>query len=225
MARSVLIAKINSCNFPGDALGYDVVGIPGRPLRRFVFVGLLFAGLATAETIGNWRANFPPCKQHSELLKRGPMNLGVRVATANPVLAEEFRAAMDFWAKVLDLEWYEERTQNCSVEVIDGERWLFEPEPENMAARSQFPDRRDFEGWIAFNPTVALTRMESYRISVHEIGHMLGLRHSTNIKSLMYGFDMDDSQSLDTADLAFLAERHKLRIASLSQPVLLTKPQ
>lgn len=201
------------------------MGIPGRPLRRFVCLGLLFAGLAGAETLGNWRANFPPCKQHSELLKRGPMNLGVRIATANAVLAEEFRAAMDFWAKVLDLEWHEESTQNCAVQLVDGERWLFEPEPDNMAARSQFPDRRDFEGWIAFNPTVALSRMESYRISVHEIGHMLGLRHSANVKSLMYGFDLDDSQSLDATDLASLAERHKLRIAPLTQFILLDKPR
>jgi hypothetical protein len=201
------------------------VGIPGRPLRRFACLGLLFAGLATAETLGNWRANYPPCKQHSELLKQSPMNLGVRVATANPVLAEQFRAALDFWAKVLELEWHEESTQNCSLEVIDGERPLFEPEPENMAARSQFPDRRDFQGWIAFNPAIPLNRVEFYRISVHEIGHMLGLRHSTNIKSLMYGFDLDGSDSLDAADLASLAGRHKLRIASLTQPILLTKPR
>ncbi len=202
-----------------------MVGIPGRPLRRFVCLGLLFAGLAGAENLGNWRANYPPCKQHSELLKRGPMNLGVRLATANPVLAEGFRSAMAFWAQVLDLEWHEESTQNCSIEVIDGERDLFEPEPENMAARSQFPDRRDFQGWIVFNPAIPLSKMESYRISVHEIGHMLGLRHSTNTKSLMYGFDLDDSQTLDPADLAFLADRHKLRLASLNQPVLLTKPR
>jgi len=201
------------------------VGITGRPLRRFVCLGLLFVGWATGETLGNWRANFPPCKQHSELLKQGPMNLGVRVATANPVLAEQFRAAMDFWAKVLDLEWHEESTEDCSIEVIDGDRPLFEPEPENMAARSQFPDRSDFQGWIAFNPAVPLDRVEFYRISVHEIGHMLGLRHSTNIKSLMYGFDLDGSESLDPADLASLAGRHKLRITSLTQPILLTKPR
>jgi len=51
------------------------------------------------------------------------------------------------------------------------------------------------------------------------------LRHSTNIKSLMYGFDLDGSESLDPADLASLAGRHKLRITSLTQPILLTKPR
>ncbi|MEO8051228.1 MAG: matrixin family metalloprotease [Acidobacteriota bacterium] len=194
-------------------------------MRLFVCLVLLCSGWATAESLGNWRANFPPCKQHSELLKQGPMNLGVRVATANPVLAEEFRAAMNFWAEILDLQWHEESTQNCSIEVVDGQRWLFAPEPENMAARSQFPDRSDFEGWIAFNAAVPLNKMEFYRIAVHEIGHMLGLQHSLNVKSLMYGFDLDDSQSLDPADLAALASRHKLRIASLSQPILLAKPR
>jgi hypothetical protein len=41
----------------------------------------------------------------------------------------------------------------------------------------------------------------------------------------MYGFDMDDSQTLDPADLAFLADRHKLRSASLTQPILLNRPR
>jgi hypothetical protein len=149
------------------------------------------------------------------------MNLGIRFATANPALATEFRSAMDFWTKILDLTWYEENSQNCSLEVTDGKRDLFEPEPENMAARSQFPDRLAFQGWIAFNPAVKLGKTELYRISVHEIGHVLGLRHNTNIRSLMYSLDLDCSDSLDRADLATLAAHHKLRTGSLSEPIKL----
>ena len=179
--------------------------------------------LAKAEPVANWTANYPPCGRHAELLKHGPMSLGVRLATSNPVLAEEFKSALNFWATILDLDWHEDDSENCSMELVDGPRDLFEPEPENMAARSQFPDRRGFQGWIVFNPAVNLNRTELYRISVHEIGHMLGLRHSPNTLSLMYGLDLDCSESLDALDLASLAAHHKLRITSLTQPVKLTK--
>ncbi len=186
-----------------------------------IFLGT--CALANADSLANWTANYPSCGRHAELLKHDRMNLGVRLATSNPLLAEEFKAALDFWATILDLEWHEDDTKNCSMELEDGQRDLFEPEPENMAARSQFPDRRGFEGWIVFNPAVPLSRTELYRISVHEIGHMLGLRHSSNTLSLMYGLDLDCSESLDALDLASLAAHHKLRITSLTQPVKLTK--
>jgi hypothetical protein len=49
----------------------------------------------------------------------------------------------------------------------------------------------------------------------------LGLRHNTNIRSLMYSLDLDCSDSLDRADLATLAAHHKLRTGSLSEPIKL----
>src|ERR1700689_667672 len=125
------------------------------------------------------------------------MDLGVRVATANPFLAEQFRRAMDSWGSILDLDWHEDDTQNCSIQLIDGERELFEPAAQLMAARSQLPDRPDFQGWIAFNPAQMLSETEFYRISVHEIGHLLGLQHSSNAMSVMYGFNLDGLERLD----------------------------
>lgn len=189
----------------------------------FLAILLGMCARADAKPIANWTANYPTCGRHAELLKHGPMNLGVRLATSNPALAVEFKSALDFWATILDLSWHEDDSENCAIELVDGQRDLFEPEPENMAARSQFPDRLGFEGWIVFNPAVLLSRTELYRISVHEIGHMLGLRHSSNVLSLMYGLDLDCSESLDVQDLAALAAHHKLRITSLTKPVKLTK--
>jgi len=171
----------------------------------------------------NWTANYPPCKRHAELLKHGPMNLGVRVATANLNLAHQFKQAMDFWARILELEWHEDNTENCSMELIDGSPELFEAAPEIMVARSQFPDRTRFQGWIVFNPAVVLTKPELYRISVHEIGHMLGLRHNPSTKSLVYDLDLESSECLDFADLASLSARHKLRVTSYTEPVSLTR--
>lgn len=185
---------------------------------------LLFVYLSAAEGAppANWSANYPPCNRHSELLKQGHMNLGVRVATANQALAEQFRRALDSWASVLDLDWHDDDTANCSIQLVDGGRDLFQPAA--IAARSQLPDRLDFQGWIAFNPKQELSDVELYRISLHEIGHMLGLQHSSNTMSVMYGFDLDGQKWLDLTDLAALATHHKLRAAIVDKPVMLTGP-
>jgi Matrixin len=180
--------------------------------------------MAAPDPAANWSADYPQCNHRSDLLKHGSLNLGVRLNTANPVLAQQFRRAMDFWASVLDLEWHEDSTDTCSMEVSDGERQLFEPTPDNMVARSQFPDRRDFQGWIVFNPAVKLTPAEYYRISVHEIGHMFGLRHNSNTRSVMYDLDLECSEELDATDLAALRARHKLRVSAMTETVKFAKP-
>jgi hypothetical protein len=185
---------------------------------RLISLGLLLGlGVADAETPANWSADRPPCNRHSELLKQGHMDLGVRMATTNSLLADQFRRAMDSWAKILDLDWHEDNTQDCSIQLFDGERELFQPV--YVAARSQLPDRHDFQGWIAFNPSQKLSEAELYRISVHEIGHMLGLKHSSNAMSVMYFLDLEGLEWLDPSDLATLAKHHRLRIATLDKAV------
>jgi Matrixin len=182
---------------------------------------LVCVSVAEGETPANWSANYPPCNRHSELLRQGHMDLGVRVTTANPSLAEQFRRALDSWARILDLNWHEDDTQNCSIQLVDGERELFQSAA--MAARSQLPDRPDFQGWIAFNPAQTLGETELYWIALHEIGHVLGLQHSSNAMSVMYGFEVEGQKWLDPTDLAALATHHKLRIAPLDRPVKLTQ--
>ena len=189
---------------------------------RLILLSLLgCVSEAVGETPANWSSNYPPCNRHAELLRQGHMDLGVRVATANRSLAEQFRRAMNSWASILDLEWHEDDSRNCSIQLVDGERELFQPAA--IAARSHLPDRLDFQGWIAFNPALTLSKIELYRIAVHEIGHMLGLQHSSNAMSVMYGFDVEGLEWLDPADLAALATHHKLRIATLDKPVKLSQ--
>jgi predicted Zn-dependent protease len=144
------------------------------------------------------------------------MDLGVRLATTNPLLAEQFRRAMDSWARILDLEWHEDGTRNCSIQLIDGEREFFRPA--SVVARAQMPDQADFQGWIAFNPAQTLNETELYRISVHEIGHILGLQHSSKAASVMYFLELDGLEWLVPTDLAALAKLHKLRIGALDKP-------
>jgi len=83
---------------------------------RPILLGLLVClRIADGETIPNWSSNYPPCNRHSELIRTGHLDLGARVATVNPSLAKEFRSAMDFWASILDMDWHENDTQNCSI--------------------------------------------------------------------------------------------------------------
>jgi hypothetical protein len=164
----------------------------------------------------NWSGNYPPCNRHPDLLKREHVDLGVRISTANVVLARQFARAMDFWTGILDLEWHGVGSADCSIQLVDGTPGLFDSA---MAARSQFPDRPFFQGWIAFNPVSKLAEHEMFVVSVHEIGHLLGLPHNPSWSSVMFFLKLDDSVLLDTSDLNALADRHKLRAGVAVAPV------
>jgi hypothetical protein len=81
-----------------------------------------------------------------------------------------------------------------------------------VVARAQFVEWQNFEGWIAFDPRAPLTKSEMYLTAIHEIGHMLGLRHNPNPDSVMYYIDLEGPEVLDSYDLTSLAAHHKLRL-------------
>jgi hypothetical protein len=161
-----------------------------------------------AEPPGAWTGPYSPCDGHAEVLKQGPMNLGVRFSTSNPALKTEFAHAMSFWASVLDMNWHEEDSRACAIQAVDGVSGLFRP---GEVARAQFPGLPVYQGWIAFNPRSSLPANELFLTAVHELGHLLGLPHSSNASSAMYFLALDGPVFLDSADLAALAARHRLR--------------
>src|SRR5581483_2975322 len=109
---------------------------------------------------------------NADLLSREHVNLGVRISTSNTALARQFERALDFWSGVLDIEWHEVESADCSLQLVDGAQRLFDPDHPNacicVAARSQIPDWPAFQGWIAFNPNSKLTERQMFVISVHE---------------------------------------------------------
>jgi hypothetical protein len=137
------------------------------------------------------------------------MDLAVRISTSNPVLAQQFANALDFWAEVLDLQWHQVDSQDCAIQVVDGTPAVFDF-CTCLSARSQLPDRPAFQGWIAFNPRFKLTRQEMFLDSVHEIGHLLGLAHNPNDSSVMFFSGLEKAAYLDAVDLVTLASRHQL---------------
>ena len=162
---------------------------------------------ATGETPANWSAGKTLCIQHDELLKPGPLNVGVHLGTT-PDNAKAFARALDFWASVLDMEWRIDDSPNCAIHVFSGTHRLFRSAE---VARAHVPDRPAFRGLIAINPQAELTAHERYLLAVHELGHIFGLRHNASARSVMYFLCLQGPIHLDASDLAALAARHKLR--------------
>jgi hypothetical protein len=192
-------------------------------LLRLLIVWILIpltSSFADQRTV-NWTGPYTACNQRAELLKHDAMDLGVKFSTSNSELEQEFRQALRFWADVLDMTWHEDDTSSCSIQLVDGTPEILR---HTIVARSQFTDWDNFQGWIAFNPKVQLNRTELYLTAVHEIGHMLGLKHNPNAGSVMYYLDLEGQEYLDSADLALLATRHKMRFHTSARiPVVRTE--
>jgi hypothetical protein len=175
--------------------------------------------LSTAKASQNWTGAYAPCAHHGDLLNREHVDLGVRISTSNAVLEREFKKVMDFWSQVLDIDWYEVASEDCSIQLVDGtpEVFAFDGGCACATAHSQFPGEPGFQGWIAFNPMLASTPEEMFRDSVHEIGHLFGLHHNPDISSVMFFPDFGQDASLEITDLEALAAMHRLRPEILKQ--------
>jgi hypothetical protein len=139
-------------------------------------------------------------------------DIGIKIDAAEP-WADGFRRAIRFWNTVLTANFHEEIDLGaCSVRIIDGGPGVFSGA---LAARSQFSDRANFQGKIAVSPPAAkeMSSAEIYATAVHELGHMLGLKHNESSHSVMYFLDVNGTEVLDSEDILELSKKHELRPA------------
>jgi hypothetical protein len=163
----------------------------------------------------NWTSVDAPCAKYDSLRKPLLGNIGVKIDINSP-WADGFRQALRFWNTVLTANFQEEADLGaCSVRIVDGGPDILN---DAIVARAQITERANFQGKIAVNPGSAkeMTRAEIYAAAVHELGHMLGLKHNANIHSVMYFLDIDGTESLDSKDVLDLSTHHKLRTPIIS---------
>jgi hypothetical protein len=222
VADSHSVASASLRNRGDSQLGRVDIRVPSRncmqKCKRFLAgVTAMWLGCvcqvpsrAIEDRRSNWTSVDAPCGKYDRLREPLLGTIGVKIDVSGP-WAEGFRRALRFWNAVLAADFHEETNLGaCSVRIIDGG-----PDILNRAivARAQITEWADFQGKIAVNPGSAkeMSSTELYAAAVHELGHMLGLKHNVNIHSVMYFLDVDGTESLDSKDVLDLSMHHKLR--------------
>jgi hypothetical protein len=179
------------------------------------------AARAQAAPKSNWTTADVPCARYDDLRKPVLGNIGVRIDAMEP-WADEFRRALRFWNTVLTVNFYEDTSlDSCAVRIIEAG-----PDILNHAsvARSQLTEWDTFRGKIAVSPAAAkeMSSGEMYGTAVHELGHMLGLKHNQSTQSVMYFLNVNGTEVLDKSDMLDLSACHKLRMAVLPTSLPIT---
>jgi hypothetical protein len=183
------------------------------------FVAGVFAvwlGFAAQITAGaeekpqsNWTSADEPCAKYDDMRRPVLGDIGVKI-DANEPWADAFRKALGFWNTVLVANFHEESNLSaCAIRIINGGPDILNG---RMVARSQLTGRANFHGKIAVSPraATAMSSDEMYGAAVHELGHMLGLKHNASSRSVMYFLNVNGTEVLDSKDILDLSSHHKL---------------
>ena len=190
-----------------------------RSIAKSLALLLLLPFVSLAQRT-NWTASYKPCLNSTELRKTEHMSIGIRYDISDRIVIQQFHHAFDFWAKLLDADFHDEQSTSCAIAIVDATDTVLLHNG-TIVARAQLPDRLNFQGWIAVDPRASsyLADDEATAIWIHEIGHLLGLKHNPSPTSIMFAIDVDGSNKLDSQDLRAIASEHALRPVSVSATI------
>jgi hypothetical protein len=209
----------------------DVLELAHRSISGGAAFGVIAVclGCASQVTAGpqetpqsNWKSADAACAKYNDLKKPVLGDIGVKIDTAEP-WADGFRHALRFWSTVLAVKFHEESNLDaCAIRIMDAGAEILN---HAMVARSQLAEWDNFRGKIAVSPEAAkaMSRAEMYGTAVHELGHMLGLKHNASSQSVMYFLNVNGTEVLDRKDILDLSTHHKLRAAAFPTDFLSIK--
>jgi matrixin len=199
---------------------HDVSGALSKSQQVLAAVLAVSLGCASQVTAraqempqANWTTTDAPCAQYNDLRKPVLGDIGVRIDAAGP-WADGFRRALRFWNTVLAANFHEEpNLDSCAVRIVNAGPDILN---DAIVARSQLTERDNFNGKIAVSTGAAnrMSNAEMYGVAVHELGHILGLKHNASSLSVMYFLNVHGTEVLDRKDILDLSTRHKLRVAA-----------
>ncbi len=213
------------CGSKGGAAEYQFTYRATLIKTKQLCAGLLAASLGWAagaparvreKPRSNWTSADAPCAKYDDLRNRFLGDIGVKIDVAEP-WADGFRRALRFWSTVLAANFHEVTDLNaCDVRIINGDPSILN---HAVIARSQIPGWGNFNGKIAVSAGAAkeLNSSEIYGTAVHELGHILGLSHNADSRSVMYPLNVDGTEGLDSKDIMDLSRWHELRPAISSK--------
>jgi len=164
----------------------------------------------------NWSTPDEPCANYNDLKKYALGDIGVKIDVSDPAWAAAFRRALVFWNKVLDVNFHEENNINaCALRITDGPLVMFGG---GYTAFAQFTDLDRFEAKIVVLPQVPLSRAGKFVNAVHEIGHIVDLRHNPDPKSVMYPYIENKSKLGEFANAVQYKISHMLNLRHILNP-------
>jgi hypothetical protein len=147
------------------------------------------------------------CTNSAELLKTTHMNLGVRIDTNNPRVVEGATKAMNYLTEVFDAEWHLDFSDACSIEFRPTQ---FAPRMRVIElGRVYPPTSKVFDGVVLF--AYPATDYDLYKVLVHELFHLCGLKHNEDHASVMFSDPEQGGGAITDEELSQLKRHHLLR--------------
>lgn len=150
------------------------------------------------------------CRAYNGMLTTDHLNVRVKLDQVSEGDAWAMKEALKYLATILDMSVIVDNDiRNCNLELI------YASDDSGRLAWTIMPHSDGFDGTISYNTAHRVQAGPLVAILIHEIGHLLGLCHTRDRRSVMY-YLVDSRQVVDGSrltlrDIEEVGKLHALR--------------